>query len=263
MADERYPLYGLLAPGDSRLPYIGCSTLEAVRRHRWNSGPRRQSHTLPRPGRQAVNSRSTAEDPAPQPAAHARHETPARPGRPATLLMVVSIRCIEQAKLRDNSPVGELHGSCSHPPWLAARLSRRVAGIHGPSECSFRSWGCSGWSAGGEGLQDADRGGDVGGPGPSGGEAEPQAADLRLEIAAGIRDGEEKGNHQGECNAGGAVREKRKTVTAPGDPFRTPEAAGRGDFTVADQLVALAPGRRGQGRQDGADLHRGCAVVRL
>ena len=34
----------------------------------------------------------------------------------------------------------------------------------------------SGWSAGGEGLQAADRSGDLGGPGPGRGEAQPQAA---------------------------------------------------------------------------------------
>ena len=46
------------------------------------------------------------------------------------------------------------------------------------------------------------------------------------------------------------------------DPFPGAQAAGRRGLQARDQLVPAAPGRRGQGRQDGTDLHRGGAVVR-
>ena len=60
---------------------------------------------------------------------------------------------------------------------LAARLSRRVGGV--PRALRFLlpgRGGCSGWLSGREGLQAADRGGDVVCPGPSFGEPQPQAA---------------------------------------------------------------------------------------
>src|ERR1700761_5275869 len=58
---------------------------------------------------------------------------------------------------------------------LAARLSRRVTGV---SRAPGGSFLCrrSGWSADGEVLQAGDRGGDLVGPGPSFGEAQPEAA---------------------------------------------------------------------------------------
>ena len=61
-------------------------------------------------------------------------------------------------------------------PWLAARLSRRVRGFHGPGlllRC--RSDGCC-WLVGRQGLRAGDRGGDLVGPWPAPGESEPQAA---------------------------------------------------------------------------------------
>lgn len=56
-------------------------------------------------------------------------------------------------------------------PWPAAGLSRRVAESTGTGFLLPGRRVCSGWLAGREGLQAGDRGGDVGGPGPSFGEA--------------------------------------------------------------------------------------------
>src|SRR5712691_7764864 len=49
-----------------------------------------------------------------------------------------------------------------------------------------------------------------------------------------------------------------RTTTA----FPAAQAIGRRDIQGRDQLVPAAPGRRGQGGQDGTYLHRGGAVVR-
>jgi hypothetical protein len=75
-------------------------------------------------------------------------------------------------------------------PCLAARLSRRVGGFHGPG-CS-PSWpsGCPGWSAGWESLQPGGCDSAVGGPGPALGEAKPQP----LGFPAAGRPGQ--GDHQ-------------------------------------------------------------------
>jgi hypothetical protein len=64
------------------------------------------------------------------------------------------------------------HGLC-----LAARLSRWMGGV--PRALGLLLWCCrdgSGWSAGRQGLQAGDGGGDLAGPGPACGECEPQAA---------------------------------------------------------------------------------------
>jgi hypothetical protein len=62
------------------------------------------------------------------------------------------------------------------PAVLAARLSRRVGGVpRAPVAVLPRRRDGSGWSAGREGLQPGDCGGDLAGPGPAFGEAEPQA----------------------------------------------------------------------------------------
>ena len=118
-------------------------------------------------------------------------------------------------------------GSC-----VAARLSRRVGGVPRPPVLSFpgRSGG-SGCSAGGEGLQAGDRGGDVRGPGPSLGEAEPQAASAAHEPPGG---GEQ----------------------AQAEPFRFPAAGGPG------QGEQLRPGQEvaGQGDDLAPDLVLGEAL---
>jgi len=64
-----------------------------------------------------------------------------------------------------------------------------VGGVPRPLVLSFPGRGSgSGWSAGGEGLQAGDRDGDLAGPGPSFGEAEPQAAAAGGEPAGGGED---------------------------------------------------------------------------
>ena len=62
-------------------------------------------------------------------------------------------------------------------PWRAGRLSRRRAGVpRAPGVFLPGRRADSGWSAGRDGLQAGNRGGDVGGPGSSFGEPQAQAA---------------------------------------------------------------------------------------
>jgi hypothetical protein len=106
-------------------------------------------------------------------------------------------------------------GSCR-----AARLSRRVGGVPRPLVVSFpgRSGGC-GCSAGGQGLQAGDGGGDVVGPGPALGEAQAQAAAAAHDPAGG---GEQ----------------------AQAEPFGFPAAGGPG------QGEQLRPGQQFAGQGD-------------
>src|SRR5690348_7567174 len=69
-----------------------------------------------------------------------------------------------------------------------------AAGVPRAPGCSFpgRSDG-SGWSAGREGLQAGDRGGDLAGPGPACGEAQPQAEPPGFPAAGGPGQGEQLG----------------------------------------------------------------------
>ena len=94
------------------------------------------------------------------------------------------------------------------------------AGFHGPWGCSFLVVVAgSGWSAGREGLQAGDRGGDLAGPGPAFGEAQPQAAAAADEASG---DGEQ----------------------AQPEPFRFPAAGGPG------QGEHLGPGQQLAGQGD-------------
>jgi hypothetical protein len=62
-------------------------------------------------------------------------------------------------------------------PWLAARLSRRVGGVARALGLSFLVVGVVWWGpAGCQGVQAGDRGGELGGPGPGRGQAQPPAS---------------------------------------------------------------------------------------
>ena len=117
------------------------------------------------------------------------------------------------------------------PVSVVARLSRRVGGVPRARGVSFLVAGMvSGWSAGCEGLQAGDRGGDLAGPGPAGGEAEPQAAAAADEAPGAGEDPQPQ--PFGFPAAGGAVQGEH---LHPGEQF-----AGQGDDLAPDLVLGEA-----------------------
>ena len=119
-------------------------------------------------------------------------------------------------------------------PWLAARLSRRVGGV--PLALVFFLSGrrrCCVCSAGRESLQASDGSGDVGCPGPSFGEAEPQAPAAAGQASG---DGEQAEPEPLRLPAAGLPGEGDEL--GPGQQF-----AGQGDDLAPGLVLGEAPER--------------------
>jgi tetratricopeptide (TPR) repeat protein len=85
---------------------------------------------------------------------------------------------------------------------------------------------------------------------------------LPLIVEAGVR----TGHHEEAAAALARMAERAQAAGTPwgraADQFQAAQAPGRRRIPAGDQLVPAAPGRRGQGRHEGAHLHRGGAMVR-
>jgi hypothetical protein len=105
-----------------------------------------------------------------------------------------------------------------------------VRGSTGPWVSFLGGRGGSGWSAGGEGLQAGDRGGDLDRPGPGGGEAQPQAAAAADQAPGGGEQAEPQPfGFPGAGGRRGRASPSRRSVRRPWPRARTSPFIPAGD----------------------------------